>query len=170
MSRQGLHRIPAAADRLRLGSGTNGGTATLKATGQTLVGDVTADVISSVTIVLAGSSGWSGALDAKDTAKAASVTLDSSSTWTMTADSHVTALTGAVVSNGTITNMVGHGNTVTYDSGSSPELAGKRTGSPVAALSSRREDRVPTGTADERGWRDDPEPDPCPRCPWMTLH
>ena len=81
--------------------------------------------ISGVTLKLTKTSAWTGAIDTAGTAKTAAVALDATSTWTVTADSHVTALTGAVISGSSITNIVGNGHTVTYDSASSPELGGK---------------------------------------------
>jgi hypothetical protein len=73
-------------------SGSNGGTATFTADGETLTGDMTADSISSITAILQNSTTLSGA------ATGAAITVDSTSSWTITGDSTLTGLTN----NGTV--------------------------------------------------------------------
>ena len=96
-------------------SGSNGGTAVLTASEQTLTGNLVADAISSISTTLEKGSALTGSINGAATAKAASLTLDSSSTWTVTADSHLSGLIGVVVSGASVTNIVGNGHTVTYD-------------------------------------------------------
>lgn len=97
-------------------TGSNGGTANLTATDQSLAGDIVADEISVVTITLTSSSTLEGAIDAANTASATTLSLDETSTWTVTGNSYLTTLTGAIIGeDGSITNIVGNGNTVTYD-------------------------------------------------------
>ncbi len=100
-------------------SGSNGGTATLTGDGQVLVGDVTADSISTVNLVLKNGSTLTGALDAANAGGTIGVSLDGTSTWTLTADSYVGALTGAGVSGTSVTNIIGNGHTLYYDSSNS---------------------------------------------------
>ena len=92
-------------------SGSNGGNANLTADGQTLVGDLTSDNISSITLTLKNSSTLKGAINK------AAVTLDATSSWTVTANSYLTTLSDTSgISGTTITNITGNGFTVYYDS------------------------------------------------------
>jgi hypothetical protein len=107
-------------------SGANGGHAKLVASHQTLKGSIVADKISTVSLKLTNSSKYTGAIDTANTAKSITVSLDSSSTWTVTADSYVSVLSDAAgISGSTITNIVGNGHTVYYDSSANPTLDGK---------------------------------------------
>jgi hypothetical protein len=107
-------------------SGSNGGIVEFTADAQTLAGSVVADKISTVALTLKNGSSLTGAINTAKTAKSASLTLDASSTWTITADSHLTALSDtAGISGTTITNIIGNGHTVTYDSSANPGLGGK---------------------------------------------
>jgi hypothetical protein len=76
-------------------SGSNGGTAKLTASGETLTGDVVADSISSVDLSTTNGSTLTGAINADRTAKSTGLTLDGTSSWTVTRNSHVTTLVGA---------------------------------------------------------------------------
>lgn len=106
-------------------SGANGGTVYLIADTQILVGDITADSISSVTAVLQNNTALTGTINADNTAAAASLTLDASSTWTVTADSYLTCLTNSDgIFGETITNIIGNGYTVYYDAEACPALGG----------------------------------------------
>jgi hypothetical protein len=90
--------------------GANGGIVTLTADGQTLNGSFITDEISSIDATLKNGSILTGVI------KTAALTLDPSSTWNVTGDSHLTSLVGAEgVSDGSITNIIGNGYTVTYD-------------------------------------------------------
>ena len=93
-------------------SGSNGGTVKLTANSQTLKGDVVADKISSVTMVL-NQSTLTGTLNKAKTAKVMSLTLDASSTWNVTGTSYLTALSD---SDSTLKNIKDNGNTIYYDS------------------------------------------------------
>ncbi|NTU84888.1 MAG: hypothetical protein HGA45_36910 [Chloroflexales bacterium] len=85
-----------------------------------------ADSISSVALPLQNGSSLSGAIHTDDTVKAASLTLDASSSWTVTADSHLSSLSDADgIAGTTITNIIGNGRTVYYDSAANPDLGGK---------------------------------------------
>jgi hypothetical protein len=106
-------------------SGSNGGTVILTADGQTLPGSITADAISSVSLILNNGSTLSGAINSDNTAKSASITLDDSSTWALTADSYITTITGAIVSGSAVTNITGNGFNVYYNSSANPSLNGQ---------------------------------------------
>jgi hypothetical protein len=107
-------------------SGANGGTIILTADTQTLVGDMVADGISSLTAVLQNGSALTGSINADNAAGEANLTLDAGSTWTVTADSYLTCLSDADgISGTTITNITGNGYTVYYDSAACPALDGQ---------------------------------------------
>jgi hypothetical protein len=92
-------------------TGKNGGIVTFTADGETLAGNVTADTISSVDITLQNGSSLTGTINP------AALTLDATSTWIVTGDSVVTGLSDTSgISGTTITNIMGNGHTVTYDS------------------------------------------------------
>jgi len=92
-------------------SGSNGGTAILEANGQTLVGDLESDDISSISVNLANGSSLTGAVNS------AALTLDATSSWTVDGDSTLTTLSDeAGLSGTTFSNIIGNGHTVTYDS------------------------------------------------------
>ena len=96
--------------------GSNGGTALVTADGQALAGDLVADPISSITLILQNGSSFKGSINADKAAKEARLTLDAGSTWDLTADSHLTSLTlTGGVSGNTITNITGNGHTIYYD-------------------------------------------------------
>jgi hypothetical protein len=116
--------LKAAADQWGT-SGSNGGTAKLTATDQTLKGNVVVDKVSTAALTLKDGSTLTGAIDHANTAKSVTLTLDSSSTWSVTADSHVGKLTGLKISGKTVSNISGNGHTVYYDSSANPDLDGK---------------------------------------------
>ena len=90
--------------------GSNGGQATLKAVHETLVGDLTADAISTVDVSLAGGSTLTG------TVSRASLTIAADSKWIVTGDSTVVALVDAdAVVGRSVANIVGNGHAVRYD-------------------------------------------------------
>ncbi|MGZ4672870.1 MAG: hypothetical protein ACXV8K_09450, partial [Ilumatobacteraceae bacterium] len=62
---------------------------------------------------------WTGALDAANAGGTTGVSVDGSSTWTLTNDSYVGALTVAAVSGTSVTNIIGNGHTLYYDSNNS---------------------------------------------------
>ncbi|MNB88271.1 hypothetical protein D3C75_352800 [compost metagenome] len=97
-------------------AGSNGATVTLNADAQPLSGDITADSISKVTVVLTNGSSLSGAIDTADTAKAVSLSLDAGSTWNVTADSYLSTLTD---SDSTLSNIIDNGHTIYYDASAS---------------------------------------------------
>ena len=104
--------------------GENGGITQLTANGQTLVGDMVVDAISSIDVTLQNASSLTGALNTANTGTL-SLTLDASSTWTVTADSYLTSLCDADgISGTTVTNIIGNGYTVYYVASACPELGG----------------------------------------------
>ncbi|WP_019913372.1 stalk domain-containing protein [Paenibacillus sp. HW567] len=103
--------LKAAADKWGT-SGANGASVTLNADSQTLRGEVTADAISSVALVLSNGSSLSGAIDNANTAKTASLSLDASSSWNVTGDSYLSTFTD---SNTTFSNITDNGHTIYYD-------------------------------------------------------
>jgi hypothetical protein len=107
-------------------TGSNGGNVTLKASDEKLVGSIIVDKVSTATIRLAHGTTLTGAIDTADTAKKVTLSLDSTSKWTVTANSHITVLSDTSGISGTrITNIVGNGHTVYYDSSANPSLGGK---------------------------------------------
>jgi hypothetical protein len=96
--------------------GANGGTAVVTADAQTLVGDLVADSISSITLTLQNGSSLEGSINADNAAREARLTLDVNSTWGLTADSYLTSLTLAGgISGDTVANITGNGHTIYYD-------------------------------------------------------
>ena len=84
---------------------------------QTLAGDLVADSISTLDVTLQNGSALTGSINPDNTAQVANLTLDATSTWTVTADSHLTCLDNpdGIIA-GEVTNIIGNGFTVTYDS------------------------------------------------------
>ncbi len=118
--------VDASANSRWGAAGSNGGRAVLTAVGQTLIGDLTADAISTITATLQNGSTLTGAIDAAGAAQEVNLTLDASSTWTVTADSHLTCLSDPDgISGGAVTNIIGNGHTVTYDASACPALDAK---------------------------------------------
>ncbi|MCR4686856.1 MAG: hypothetical protein K5659_04755 [Lachnospiraceae bacterium] len=72
--------------------GTNGGNVNLRASNQTIDGDITVDEISSLNLYLADSSSFTGCINSENEGSVY-VELDSSSTWTLTGDSYINSLT-----------------------------------------------------------------------------
>ncbi len=79
-------------------SGSNGGTVTLNASGQDISGNIIVDSSSSLTLNLADSSTFSGAVNASGQSGTVNVTVQAGSTWTLTGNSYVTSLSN----NGTV--------------------------------------------------------------------
>jgi len=91
-------------------SGSNGGQAIFTADGETLIGDLTCDSISSIAATLQNNTTLTGSI------KGAGLVLDATSKWRVTGDSMLTSLTDSEgVSGATITNIYGHGHGVRYD-------------------------------------------------------
>lgn len=107
--------LTAAADQWGT-AGANGASVTLNANAQPLTGDVTADSISSVAVVLSNGSFLSGAIDNANTAKSASLTLDANSTWNVTGDSYLSALISSVAD---FSNIKDNGYDIYYDASAS---------------------------------------------------
>ena len=72
--------------------GTNGGNVNLRASNQTIDGNITVDEISSLNLYLADSSSFTGCINSENEGSVY-VELDSSSTWTLTGDSYINSLT-----------------------------------------------------------------------------
>jgi hypothetical protein len=107
-------------------SGSNGGNVTVNASGQALTDSVVVDNISVASLILTDGSTLTGAINTAASAKQVTLSLDSTSKWTVTADSTLTMLhDGAGISGNAITNIVGNGHTVHYDSSADPSLGGK---------------------------------------------
>ena len=104
--------IEAMADRWGR-KGRNGGHVMFFADRQVLIGDLLCDRNSSIGATLRQNSVLVGKLDH------VGLTLDGTSKWEVSGDSFVTGLTIAqnTVIDGVITCIVGHGHTITYDSG-----------------------------------------------------
>jgi hypothetical protein len=84
----------------------NGGTTTLTAYGETLVGDVIVDSVSSADITLTSSDNsaslLTGAINADNTGSSVSLTLDAASRWIVTGTSYLTSLTNSDSTNSNI--------------------------------------------------------------------
>ena len=107
-------------------SGANGGTANLTTDGQTLMGELTADNISSLAVSLQNGSSLTGAINADNTALAANLTLDATSTWTVTANSYLTCLSDSAGTSGAmISNINGNGYIVYYNPSACAALKGQ---------------------------------------------
>ncbi len=106
--------------------GSNGGAVILTADTQTLNGDLKADDLSSLTVILQKDSILTGAINSTHSAKFANLTMDKTTTWNVTGDSFITCLTdpGQVYEN-VIANINGKGHTVYYDAEACPILRGR---------------------------------------------
>lgn len=104
--------LVSAAGTTRWGtSGSNGGTVIFTADGETLTGDLITDDISSITATLKNGTKLTGAINS------AALSLDATSTWTVTDTSYLTAFADPNGISGTsVTNIVGNGHDVYYDS------------------------------------------------------
>ena len=118
--------LQAAANDRWGTSGSNGGTAELVGIGQTLNGNLVADKISAISLSLQKNSAFTGAINAENTAKTASLTLDATSSWNVGADSYLTCLANADgISGTTVSNITGNGHTVYYNASACAALGGK---------------------------------------------
>jgi hypothetical protein len=107
-------------------SGSNGGTVVLIADAQALSGDLVADSLSSISATLQNGSSLTGAINTESTAKEINLRLDSSSTWTVSADSYLSCLSDPDGISGTgITNVIGNGHTVYYNTALCTDLGGQ---------------------------------------------
>jgi hypothetical protein len=78
-------------------AGANGGTCAMNLTEQRLSGDIMVDSISELTMTIATSSSYTGAINADGTsAVSLAVAIDDSSTWTLTGDSYITEFNGSM--------------------------------------------------------------------------
>ncbi len=101
--------------------GRNGGVAVVDAQGETLDGNMAADVISSIRLNLTAGSHFTGTATHR-----VDVALDGTSDWVLTGDSGVGALTIDGVSDpGQITRIDSQGHTLSYDETRNPWLGGK---------------------------------------------
>lgn len=119
---------PGSAPLLRAASGRwgrdgkNGGDATLTATRQKLAGDVEADALSRVSLLLNEASDWTGTFDAAGTAQESSLHLAKGAHWSLTADSYVGSFSDEL---GDFSNIDSNGFSVYYDAEQSPSLQGR---------------------------------------------
>jgi hypothetical protein len=91
-------------------NGSNGGTVTFIADGETLTGSVVSDKISNISLTLQNDSTLNGAINS------AALTLDSTSTWKVTGTSVLTGFSDdGAISKDSIKNVIGNGYTVYYD-------------------------------------------------------
>ncbi len=104
--------IHAAAGRWG-NTGSNGGRLAFQAEGETLVGDITCDDISTISAVLQNKTTLKGAINPQGTAKALALTLDATSVWEVTGTSYLTSLADQ---DATLANIHDHGHTIYYDS------------------------------------------------------
>ena len=90
--------------------GLNGGVVTFNAQGETLVGDILVDAISTANLSLAADTAsnpvpsiLTGTINGANSGGTVNLTLDATSTWVVTGDSYLTTLNNAVVGNSNIT-------------------------------------------------------------------
>jgi hypothetical protein len=87
--------------------------------------DLVADAISSITATLQNGSSLTGAVNASNAAVSINLTLSTTSTWSTTGDSFLTSLTDpSGISGTTISNVIGNGHTIYYDTRVCPALRG----------------------------------------------
>ncbi len=103
--------IQAGADRWGT-TGSNGADVDLNASDQILTGDVTADSISTVAMVLTEESVLKGAVNSGNTAKSVTLALQNKSVWQVTGTSYLSGLT---IEDADLTCIVDNGNTIYYD-------------------------------------------------------
>ena len=117
--------IRAQADRWGR-SGRNGGNVEFHATKQKLVGSISADAISTITLKLDADVTLESAINEDGKAKAVNLSLLKNSTWNVTADSHLTALDfGEAAAADAVQRIQSNGHSVTYEAEASPALEGK---------------------------------------------
>ena len=105
-------------------SGSNGGHATVNASGQTLTGDISVDSISSLNLKLTNGSAWTGALTSSGSTY---VSVPDGCTWKLTGDSTISSLScasGAIDLNGHTLTVNG----TKYTSGASTGTEIEQTG------------------------------------------
>ncbi len=83
-------------------SGSNGGTVTLNAKNQKIVGNILVDSISTLDLSLKNGSSFEGTINGDSSAKSIKITLDSSSKLTLTGDTYITSLDNEDSSNSNI--------------------------------------------------------------------
>ncbi len=76
-------------------AGSNGGTATMTASKQTLSGKIVVDKISALTLTLKDNSTFTGTINPDGQAGTVKLTLESDSTWNLTADAYLTEFNGS---------------------------------------------------------------------------
>jgi hypothetical protein len=107
-------------------SGDNGGNVVLTGDAQQLAGNVVADALSTVKIVLQNGANLNGSLDSSHTAKQMELSLDAASVWSVSEDSYLSCLADASGISGTsITNIQGNNHTVYYKSDTCTALNGQ---------------------------------------------
>ena len=106
--------------------GSNGGNVTVKASKQTIKGDIVVDDVSTLNLYLADSSKFKGAVNSDGKTGSVYVELKGNSTWTLTADSYITSLTCAKKS----INLNGH---TLYVNGKKYKAGTKSSGKAVEA-------------------------------------
>jgi hypothetical protein len=111
--------VRSAADRWGP-LGRNGGDVHLMTHHQSLTGDFSTDVISSIVLSLADDSTLTGT-----TTPNVDVDMDASSHWVLTGDTSVGKLNDAAIAGDSVPNITGNGHTLTYDHRHNPQLANK---------------------------------------------
>ena len=119
---EGVFLRAAAAGRGNEGS--NGGQVTMTATDQTIDGDIVVDDVSKLNLYLAGSSAFTGAVNADGAAGEVYVEIAEGATWTLTGDSYITSLTCAADA----IDLIGH---TLYIDGKAYEAGTASTGAAV---------------------------------------
>jgi hypothetical protein len=103
--------INAAAGRWG-NTGSNGGRLNFKADGETLVGHITCDDISAVSVALQNKTILKGTINAQATAKVMALALDATSVWEVTGTSYLTSL---IDQDTTVANIHDNGHIIYYD-------------------------------------------------------
>lgn len=101
-------------------TGSNGGLVTFTADTQILKGNILVDSVGTFAGTLQNSTTLTGAINATDKAKTATLTMDGTSKWILTSHSYLTSITNSAgISGTTVTNITGNGFNVYYNSGAS---------------------------------------------------
>ena len=92
---------------------------------QALTGDLVADNLSSITLILQKDSTLTGTINGDHTAKSANLTMDATTSWDVTGDSTLTCLVDpGEIFETTVANITGNGHTIYYDASACPALRG----------------------------------------------
>lgn len=98
-------------------AGSNGGQVTFTADTQTLSGNIVIDSVSTFAGTLQNNTSFTGAVNSNNKGKTVTLSLDATSTWTVSANSYLSSISNSAgISGTTVTNIIGNGHYVYYNS------------------------------------------------------